>query len=183
MKWFGIVVVVLLLVPAAAAGAVPAPRPLDMPRGRAADTLFDGGDLARRVLAQHWKALGPSEQDEFVRLFRDVVARSLTRVQARMAAEHGPAMAIEYRTDARGTVYDVVVDGVSLVANYRRQLNTILGTSSVAELLERMRTEASRRPAPGETVAGGTVTEQETARGRLVASLLLGAASRGRWTR
>ena len=174
MKLLGLVIVVLLLGMAAAASATPAPRPLD-----AADDLFDAGDLARRVLATHWKAFDPREQDEFVRLFRDVVARSLARVRARRIPEHGSPMAIEYRmsrSDAQWTVYDIVVDGVSLVSNYRSQLHAILGTSSVTDLLERMRTEASRHPASDEA-------DLESARERLVAGLLLGAASRGRWTR
>jgi hypothetical protein len=182
MKLFGIAIVVPLMVLATAAGAAPAPRPLDV----AADDPFDAGDLARRVLAQHWKALVPQEQDEFVRLFRDVATRSLARVRGRMTSEHGAPVAIVYRlsrSDAQWTVYDIVVDGVSLVANYRSQLHAILGTSSVAELLERMRTEASRAPPSGEAVEGATAAERETARGRLVAGLLLGAASRGRWTR
>jgi ABC-type transporter MlaC component len=175
MKPFGIVIVVPLLLLATAASAAPAPRP-----------EFDADDVARRVLAQHWKALDPREQDEFVRLFRDVVARSVTRVRARMAPEGGSPMAIEYRlsrSEAQWTVHDIVVDGVSLVANYRSQLNAILATSSVAELLERMRTEASRHGPSGEAVEGETAAELETARGRLVAGLLLGAVSRGRWTR
>ena len=190
MKPFGFVIVMLLAL-ATAAGAAPATRPLDrvassVSPDRAADDLFDVGDLARRVLGPHWKTLDPREQDEFVRLFRDVATRSGARVRARMTREHASPMPIEYRlarSDGQWTVYDIVVDGASLVANYRRQLNAILGTSSVAELLERMRTEASRRPAPGETVEGGTVSEQETARERVVAGLLLSAAARARWAR
>jgi hypothetical protein len=190
MRPFGFVSVMLLML-ATAASAAPATWPLDLTAssvspGRAADDLFDVGDLARRVLGQRWKALDPREQDEFGRLFRDVATRSVARVRARMTREHASPMPIEYRlarSDGQWIVYDIVVNGVSLVANYRRQLNTILGTSSVAELLERMRAEASWRPAPGETVEGGTVAEQETARERLVAGLLLSAAARSRWAR
>jgi ABC-type transporter MlaC component len=181
MKLFGLVIVMLLLVLPAAASAAPATRPLAVvaPSDRGADDLFDAGDLARRVLAQHWKALRPEEQDEFVQLFRDVAARSVARVRARTSPEQGAPAPIEYRLsrrDAQWTVHDIVVDGVSLVANYRSQLNSILATSSVAELLERMRTEASRPPPSGEA-------DLEMARERLVAGLLLGAASRARWTR
>ena len=184
MKPFGIVVVVPLLALATAASAAPAPRPLDV--GRAAGDLFDADDVARRVLAQHWKALHPQEQDEFVQLFRDVVARSVARVRARTSPEQGAPTPIEYRLsrrDARWTVHDIVVDGVSLVSNYRSQLNSILGTSSVTGLLERMRTEASRHPPSGDALEGETAAERETARERLVAGLLLGAASRARWAR
>jgi phospholipid transport system substrate-binding protein len=50
--------------------------------------------------------------------------------------------ALEYRlleTDGRWAVYDVTVDGVSLVLSYRSQFNSILRTSRFAELLDRMR--------------------------------------------
>jgi len=68
------------------------------------------------------------------------------------------------------------------VSNYRSQFNAIIGTSSVALLPERMRTEPSRRPLPPDAVAGATIVEPETAaRGRLAAGLLLGAEAHARW--
>jgi hypothetical protein len=74
-----------------------------------------------------------------------------------------------------------VVDGVSLVSNYRSQFNVIIGTSSMAQLLERMETAGSGRPPGGDATGGATTAAPETsARGRLVAGLLLGAASHPR---
>ncbi len=174
----GLLLGVPLLVLATVGGATAATRPLEPPASTA-DDRFGAGDLARRVLAQHWKALDPQEQDEFVRLFGDVVTRSLARVRARTTPEHGTSIAIEYRLsrgDESLTVHDIVVDGVSLVTNYRSQLHAIIGASSVAGLLERMRADASWQPPAGEAV------ELDAARGRLMAGLLVGA-SRGRWTR
>jgi hypothetical protein len=152
MKRFGLVIVMLLM-PAAAASVAAATRPVDLTV--AAGDAFDAGDLAQRVLAQHWKELSPREQDEFVGLFRGVVTRSVARIRARVSS-------------------DIAVDVESLVANYRSQLHAILGASSVAGLLERMRTDASRDDA--------RATELETTRGRLMAGLLMGAA-RARGTR
>jgi phospholipid transport system substrate-binding protein len=175
---------------------------------RAGDGLFDVDDIARRVLAQHWKGLGPQEQHEFIRLFRDVltqsfatimqryngdhaasvaenVAETFAQVHSRITPERGPETTIEYRLSRSGSqwiVYDVVLDGVSLVSNYRSQFNAIIGTSSVAELLQRMRTDSSRRPPSPDAVAGATIAEPETsARGRLAAGLLLAGAAHGRW--
>jgi len=177
---------------------------------RAADDLFDVDDIARRALGRHWKGLAPGEQGEFVRLFRRVltqsfvtiverytgddvvfvdeeVAGTFAQVRSRITSEHAPDITIEYRLSLSGpqwSVYDIVLDGVSLVSNYRSQFNAIIATSSVAELLERMRTEPARcRPAP-DVVAGATVAEPEpSALGRLAAGLLLGAASYARWGR
>jgi phospholipid transport system substrate-binding protein len=177
---------------------------------RTADNLFDVDDMARRALGQHWKGLVPRQRNEFVGLFRDVLTQSFVtiverytgghvvsrdeaiggtfaQVRSRITPEKGPESTIEYRLSRSGsqwTVYDIVLDGVSLVSNYRSQFNAIIATSSVSELLERMQAEPSRRPQFPESVAGATITEPETsARGRLAAGLLLGAAAHARWGR
>src|SRR6267378_1199082 len=161
---------------------------------RTADNLFDVDDMARRALGQHWKGLVPSQRDEFVGLFRDVLTQSFVtiverytgdhiasldeaiagtfaQVRSRIMSEKGPESTIEYRLSRSGspwTVYDVALDGVS----------------SVAQLLERMGAEPSHHPQFPDPVAGATITEPETsARGRLAAGLLLGAASHARWGR
>jgi phospholipid transport system substrate-binding protein len=169
--------------------------------------LFDVNDMARRALGPHWKGLEPREHEEFVRLFADVltqafgaivqrhtlddvvslgeaVAGPLAQVRLRIAADQGPATAIEYRLLQRGsrwTVYDIVLDGASLISSYRSQFNSIIGTSTVAQLLERMRTAASRRPS-GHDAAGAAATAEVEASTpeRLAAVLLLSGASHPR---
>jgi phospholipid transport system substrate-binding protein len=127
--------------------------------------LFNFDDMSRRMLAQHWKNAPRQEQEEFVRLFTDLLERSYmttigtyahatitfqgesvdgsyAQVRSRMTPEKGAEVPIEYRlfeTDGRWAVYDVVVDGVSLISSYRSQFNTILRRSTFAQLLERMR--------------------------------------------
>jgi phospholipid transport system substrate-binding protein len=172
-----------------------------------APDFFDVEDMARRTLGQHWKGLLPREHEEFVRLFGEVLTQSFAaiverytdddvasldeevvgtfaQVRSRITPEQGSEIAINYRLSRRGsqwTVYDIVLDGASLVSNYRSQFNSIIGTSSVAQLLERMRTARSRRPPGGEVVSGATTADLErSARGRLAAGLLLSAASRWR---
>ena len=166
--------------------------------------FFDVTDMARRALGPHWKGLLPREHEAFVRLFGDVLTRSFVtilerytgdnvasldeevagtfaQVRSRITPEEGSEIAIEYRLSRHGsqwTVYDIVLDGVSLVSNYRSQFNSIIGTSSVAQLLERMGTALSRRPEGRDGVGGATTAELEAPdRGRLAAGLLLGAAS------
>jgi hypothetical protein len=106
------------------------------------------------------------------------VAGPFARVRSRITPHQGPDLRIEYRLSRSGpqwTVYDIVLDGVSLVSNYRSQFNSIIATSSVAELLDRMRTEPSRRAQSSDLVAGTTTAEPETpSRGRFAAGLLLG---------
>jgi phospholipid transport system substrate-binding protein len=174
----------------------------------AVDDLFDVDDVARRALGQHWKSLVPRERHEFVRLFRPVLTQSFmqilqcytgdhvppleTRVAGAFAqvrshgiAEQGSEVTVEYRLSQRGSrwsVYDIVFDGASLVSNYRSQFNSIIATSAVAHLLERMHTEPLARPQSPDAVVAATAVEPETSlRSRLAAGLLLAAASR--WVR
>ena len=172
-----------------------------------AHEFFDVDGMARRALGQHWKGLVPREHEEFVRLFEDVLTQSFVtiverytdnvasldeeiagafaQVRSRITPEEGSEVAIEYRLSQRGsqwTVYDIVLDGVSLVSNYRSQFNSIIVTSSTAQLLERMRTARARRPPNRDAVGDASSAELEAeARGRLAAGLLLGVASSGRW--
>ena len=137
---------------------------------RVADGLFNFEDMARRMLAQHWSDGSPQEQKEFVRLFTDLLDRSYmttignyplatitfqgesvsgsyAQVRSRMTADNGVEVPIEYRlseTDGRWAVYDVVVNGVSLISSYRSQFNSILRRASFAQLLERMRDREAR---------------------------------------
>ena len=176
---------------------------------RAAHDLFDVDDMARRALGQHWKSLVSREQDEFVRLFGDVlgqffvaiversgdsvtsleeaVAGTFAQVRSRIVSEQGSEITIEYRLCQSGSqwvVYDIKLDGLSLVSNYRSQFNTIVRTSSVPHLLERMRTEGSQRPPPLDALGDATSAEREaSARARFEAHLLLGlaATSYARW--
>ena len=133
-----------------------------------AEQIFDFAETARRSLGPHWHGRTPAERDEFVRLFADLLERSyisrielysgeklaflgdtvdgdLALVRTRIAAASGD-VAVDYRMLRRGDqwrVYDVVIEGVSLVSNYRSQFNRIIRTSSYQELVKRMRTRQS----------------------------------------
>jgi len=174
---------------------------------RVAEDLFDFNEMARRALGQHWNGRVPREQDEFVRLFTDVlkqfyvvaverysgenvaflgeeVTGAYAQVRSRIITNQGSGISIEYRlfeSGSRWAVYDVVLDGVSLVSNYRSQFNSIIRASSFPQLLKRMRTEQSKRTQSGGAVASSRAQEREPVLERWAAGLLLGAASHGRW--
>jgi|GEM_PF-490711 phospholipid transport system substrate-binding protein len=174
---------------------------------RAARDLFDVNDMARRALGQHWQGLPPLEQEEFVRLFTGVlrqsfvavierhtdgdlasmyeeVAGAYARVRSRGTRVPGSESRIEYRLFASGprwAVYDIVLDGASLVADLRAQFHAIIVTSPSLQLLERMRTEASGHARARAAIPDARADELEaSARERLATGLLLGAASRAR---
>jgi len=132
---------------------------------RVAQGLFDFNEMARLTLAGHWKDRSLREQEEFVRLFTDLLERSyLTTIEnyageritfvgesisgpyaqarSRITTDRRMEISIDYRlieSGARWAVYDVVLDGVSLVSNYRSQFNSIIRTSSFADLLTKLR--------------------------------------------
>ena len=126
--------------------------------------VFDFGETARRALGRHWEVRTPAERVEFVGLFTrlleesylsklemyrdegvtylgDTIDRNEAVVRTRMVPPRGAEMAIDYhmylRSD-RWRIYDVTVDGVSLVDNYRVQFNKIIETSSYANLVAKM---------------------------------------------
>jgi phospholipid transport system substrate-binding protein len=132
--------------------------------------LFDFNEMGRRALAQHWTDRSPQEREEFVRLFTDLLERSYlvavgnrrigtvtfqgesiegsaARVRSRLATDRGTEIPIKYRlmeSGGRWAVYDVAVEGVSLVSSYRSQFNSILRTSSFDMLLDRLRNREAR---------------------------------------
>jgi len=127
---------------------------------------FEFAEMAKRSLGTHWGKRTPQEREEFVSLFADLLEQSYykklesytdeeilyTKEQVEdkfglvvtkiVSQKENIDIPIEYkllRQDAQWRVYDVVIEGVSMVSNYRSQFNRIIETSSYAELVKRMR--------------------------------------------
>ncbi len=128
--------------------------------------IFNFEEMSKRALGQHWKKSTPGEKTEFVELFTDVLKDSYIGktdtysgekivllkekqednnyavVQTKIVLSTGSEVLVDYRmlnNDGKWTIYDVVIEGVSLVNNYRSQFNNILMKSSFAELLQKMK--------------------------------------------
>lgn len=170
---------------------------------RVALDLFAFSEMALRVMGQHSKDCLPQEQDEFVRLFADVftqayataverysgervafvseeVTGSLARVRSLVTTTTGSGISIEYQLLERGSrwaVYDIVLDGTSLVSTYRSQFTSSMRTSSFPQLMERMRAERLRQSA---RAAGGSVRANEPEAPRRFEGLLIGTTSSAR---
>ena len=130
-----------------------------------ATEIFDFTEITRRCLGTHWQARTPDERDEFTRLFTDLLERTYigklesysgervvylgdaaeddaASVRTRLVTKQGTEIPVEYRMhrrDGRWLIYDVSIEGVSLVANYRAQFNKTIQTASYAGLVERLR--------------------------------------------
>jgi phospholipid transport system substrate-binding protein len=130
-----------------------------------ADAVFDFTEMSRRALGRHWQELNESQQQEFVKLFADLLERAyvskiekysgekidyvgesvegdMATVKTQIVTKEGTPVPIDYRLLHKGDrwlVYDVLVEGVSLVLNYRTQFDHILQTSSYDELVRRLK--------------------------------------------
>jgi phospholipid transport system substrate-binding protein len=148
-----------------------------------ANDIFDFTEIARRALARHWQTLTDRQRGEFVSLFSDLLERSyvskielyggekimyineridgdLASVATRIITKNGTEVPIDYRMLKRGDrwlVYDVNIEGVSLVSNYRTQFNKIIQTASYSELVHKLKVKQEELIA-GEEPKGKRVT-------------------------
>jgi phospholipid transport system substrate-binding protein len=130
-----------------------------------ANSIFDFQETAKRALGRHWAARSPQEQKEFVQLFADLLERSYiskielyhgekvgwlgdtvtgdeSTVKTKIVTKQGSEIPIDYRMlqrDGRWLVYDVNIEGVSMVSNYRTQFNKIIQTESYQALVDRLK--------------------------------------------
>jgi phospholipid transport system substrate-binding protein len=143
---------------------------------RVAEQIFDVGEAARRALGPHWLRRTPAEREEFVRLFAELLEYSYVSridqyggervyytgesvdgdhaaVRGRIVTPQGAEVPVEARLHRRGDrwlVYDLHVENVSLVGNYRAQFDRIVRTTSWEELLRRLRTRVEQLKRPPE---------------------------------
>jgi phospholipid transport system substrate-binding protein len=115
------------------------------------DQRIDWATVARGCLGRHWAKRTRSEQTEFVNLFRRLVEEtSLDKLEANSSKLEKIEYLqithpVEYRLQKSGKdwrVYDVLIEGVSLVKNYRDQFDEILAKSSYEKLMADLRAKA-----------------------------------------
>lgn len=131
---------------------------------------FNYEEMARRALGAQWNKLSDQERQEFVDLFKGLLSGTYTdkiegysgeqvhylneRLEADYAevrtkvASDKTEIPLDYRLLNKSgdwRVYDVVVDGVSLVNNYRSQFTKIIRESSYADLLEKLREKSKKK--------------------------------------
>ena len=134
---------------------------------------FDYQEMSRRALGAPWNTLSDKDKQEFVGLFQTLLTSSyadkvetysgegVQYLNERMEKDFAEVrtkvltgkteIPLDYRLLNKGTdwlVYDVVVDGVSLVSNYRGQFSKILRASTFADLLDQLRKKSDKIKAP-----------------------------------
>jgi phospholipid transport system substrate-binding protein len=132
-----------------------------------ANEVFDWQEIGKRALARHWQARTPQEREEFSKLFADLLERSYVgkieaysgekivygeetvdsdqaTVRTKLITKSGTSIPLDYqmqKMDDRWRVYDVKIENVGLVANYRSQFNRIIQQSGYSDLIQRLKTK------------------------------------------
>lgn len=135
---------------------------------------FDFTEMAKRSLGANWRRRTPQEQEEFVRLFTDVLERAyadiiesysdekiiyineridaeFADVNSKILTDKGQEYTINYKAHLVGNewkVYDVVAENVSLVNNYRSQFTRVISKDSYEELVRRLKDKSEFVGAP-----------------------------------
>ena len=127
--------------------------------------IFNFEEMSKRALGQHWKKRNDEEKKEFVGLFTNIlkdayigktdaysgekvilmkerVDKEYATVQTKFILNTGSELVVDYNmlnNSGEWKIYDVIIEGVSLVNNYRSQFNSILIKSTYNELVQRIK--------------------------------------------
>lgn len=141
---------------------------------KVAEEVFALDETAKRALGPHWAARTPAEREEFTQLFAEVLEGTYIArideyggervryvsekidgdnavVQTRVVTRKGQEVPVDARMLKRGDkwfIYDITLEGVSLISNYRTQFDRIIRTASYAELVKRLKDRKNLPAAP-----------------------------------
>jgi len=136
--------------------------------------IFDYGEMAKRSLGKHWNDRTAAEKKQFTELFATLLENSYAgkiesynnekivyikeihdddhaEVKSKVVTAKRDEFTLDYRMqnqNGKWMVYDVVIEGISLVSNYRSQFNKIITTSGYGELLKKLQTKSDELKAP-----------------------------------
>ncbi len=133
---------------------------------KVAQQIFDVTETAKRALGPHWQSLNDAQRQEFSQLFSDLLERTYISkidlyggeriaytgesvdgdfavVRAKITTPRRQAEVLVearmLRREDHWLVYDITIENISLVNNYRSQFDTIIRKSSYQELMQRMK--------------------------------------------
>lgn len=136
--------------------------------------IFDYGEMAKRSLGKHWNQRTATEKKQFTDLFatllensyagkiesynnekivyiKDSVDGDHAEVKSKVITAKRDEFTLDYRLinqNGKWMVYDVVIEGVSLVSNYRSQFNRIIAANGYSELVRKLQSKSDELKAP-----------------------------------
>jgi len=141
---------------------------------KAISVIFDYDEMAKRSLGKHWNPRTPDEKKEFTELFATLLENSYaskiesynnekivyikntvdgdySEVKSKVVTAKRDEFTLDYRLikqDGKWMVYDVVIEGVSLVSNYRSQFNRIITANGYPALVKKLQNKSNELKAP-----------------------------------
>ena len=133
--------------------------------------IFDYTELSKRTLGREWSKFNAQQQNEFVKLFGDLLEKTYAdrllsysnekvifekestlredqvEVTSNIVTGDGKKIPLDYRLikkEGNWRVYDVIIEGISLVKNYRDQFRDILAKDSPEEVLKMLRDKVAK---------------------------------------
>ncbi len=136
--------------------------------------VFDYSEMAKRSLGKHWNQRTPAEKKRFAELFatllensyagkiesynnekiiylKEIVDGDHAEVKSKVVTAKRDEFTLDYRMinqNGKWMAYDVVIEGVSLVSNYRTQFNKIITSNGYSELVRKLETKSDELKAP-----------------------------------
>lgn len=127
-------------------------------------SIFDYNEMAKRSLGKHWNQLTSEEKNQFSELFAALLENSYAgkiesynnekivyikelldgdhaEIRSKVVTAKRDEFTLDYRMTSQNgkwMVYDVVVEGVSLVSNYRGQFNRVITASGYSGLIKKL---------------------------------------------
>jgi len=131
--------------------------------------VFDFEETSKRTLGYHWRNRTPEEQKEFTQLFvdilkniyldksdsyagekilyvREIIKGNRGKVRTNFITADQKQIVVDFsmhKVENLWSIYDVTIEGVSIVSNYRSQFRDILSESSFEELMEKLKEKNS----------------------------------------
>jgi len=129
--------------------------------------VFNFEETSRRALGAHWRKRTPEEKQDFISTFkkilknmylsksdsyqgerieyvREIVRGNKAKVQSHFYTADQKKVVIDFsmkKNSETWKVYDISIEGVSMIGNYREQFNSILTNSTFAELMKKLKTK------------------------------------------
>lgn len=136
---------------------------------KAVDEMCDWDEMSRRSLGRHWAQRSGEEKKEFIQLFGQLLERTYVdkvegysgekviyageridgdyaEVNVKIVTKKSTEIPVVYKLrskDQKWWAYDIVVEGVSLVNNYRTQFSDIMAKSSFEGLMKKLREKST----------------------------------------
>ena len=137
-------------------------------------TIFDYPEMAKRSLGKHWNVRSAAEKKQFADLFatllensyagkiesynnekivyiKEIVEEEYAEIKSKVVTANRDEFTLDYRLfkhNGKWMVYDVVIEGVSLVSNYRSQFNKIITANGYEKLVKKLQSKNDELKAP-----------------------------------